>query len=173
MLPFVPPALPANETERQAAVDHLGIARLNPGQHAALVEEASQLFDAKIGIATILDHDRMIVAARHGTDMAEISRDISFCGHAILEPDAVMVILDAAHDGRFAGNPLVLGDPNIRFYAGAPMIAPSGHVLGALCAIDSKPRAALDPEQVARLRELADRVTAELIQAAKAAQDDA
>jgi GAF domain-containing protein len=74
-----------------------------------------------------------------------------------------MVIFNASIDRRFAGNPLVRGSPNIAFYVGAPLIAPCGAVLGALCAIDNLPRAQLLPEARSELRQLAGRVTAELL----------
>lgn len=153
----------ANERDRQAAVDRLGAAERRSEAVEMLVSEAAKLFNADIGIATVIDHQRMVVSARHGTDMEEISRDISFCGHAIARPDDVMCVLDTAQDKRFAGNPLVQNDPRIRFYVGAPLVEPGGQVLGALCAIDTRPRTALDPEKTDRLRELARRASTELL----------
>ncbi|WP_404337177.1 GAF domain-containing protein [Sphingomonas sp. MMS12-HWE2-04] len=156
------PKLP-HERDRQAAVDRHGVAEKRSPVLEALVERAAKLFGATIGIATVIDHQRMIVSAKHGTKMGDINRDISFCGHAIARPDEVMCVLDATQDKRFAGNPLVQNDPSIRFYIGAPLVEPDGQVLGALCAIDTRPRAALDPEQAEQLRALAALATEELL----------
>lgn len=86
---------------------------------------------------------------------------MAFCGHAILEPDRPLVVQDATQDPRFADNPLVTGDPNIRFYAGVPLVNTEGHALGTLCVIDQAPRA-LPPEQVETLASLARTVTTTL-----------
>jgi GAF domain-containing protein len=163
VLSFLKPSKPDNEAERQAAVDHYGVSRKRSRLADGLVEQAAMLFDAKFGIATIIDRERMIVNARYRSDLDEIDRAISFCGHAILNPHNVMVIFNAGIDRRFAGNPLVRGDPHIAFYVGAPLIAPCGNVLGALCAIDSVPRAQLLPEARSKLQQLAAQVTSELL----------
>jgi two-component system, NtrC family, sensor kinase len=163
VLSFLRPAKPDNEAERQAAVDRYGVAKKRSRVADALVAEAAQLFDAKFGIATIIDREKMLVTARYRSDLEEVDRAISFCGHAILNPRNVMVIFNASIDRRFAGNPLVRGSPNIAFYVGAPLIAPCGQVLGALCAIDNLPRAQLLPEARTELQRLAGRVTDELL----------
>lgn len=163
MLSFLKPGKPDNEAERQAAVDHYGVAKKISPVADALVAEAAQLFNAKFGVATIIDRERAITVARYRSDLGEADRAVSFCGHAILNPGNVMVIFNAGIDRRFAGNPNVRGSPNIAFYVGAPLIAPCGHVLGALCAIDSLPRAQLLPSARAELQRLAGQVTAELL----------
>jgi len=163
VLSFLRPAKPDNETERQAAVDRYGVTKKRSKIADTLVAEAAQLFDAKFGIATIIDREKQVVTARYRSDMEECDRAISFCGHAILNPHNVMVIFNASIDRRFAGNPLVRGEPHIAFYVGAPLIAPCGQVLGALCAIDSLPRAQLLPSARAELQRLAGRVTEELL----------
>jgi len=89
---------------------------------------------------TIIDRDRQWFAARIGISLPETSRAISFCAHAILNPDELLVIEDAEMDDRFAGNPLVLGDPHIAFYASIPILNDEGYALGALCILDRKPR---------------------------------
>lgn len=163
MLSFLKPKIPADEAARQAAVDRYGVAKKRSPVADTLVEEAAKLFDAKFGIATIIDREKMIVTARYRSDLEEVDRAISFCGHTILNPENVMVIFNAHLDRRFAGNPLVRGDPKIAFYVGAPLIAPTGEVLGALCAIDTLPRAQLLPETRAELQKLAGRVTDALL----------
>jgi GAF domain-containing protein len=163
VLSFLKPGRPANELERQAAVDRYGVARKRSRVADGLVAEAAGLFDAQFGIATIIDREKMLVTARYRSDLEEVDRAISFCGHAILNPENVMVIFNAAIDRRFAGNPLVRGSPNIAFYVGAPLIAPCGQVLGALCAIDDLPRAQLLPGARAELQRLAGRVTEALL----------
>lgn len=163
MFSFLSPSKPADEDERQAAVDRYRVASKRSRAADALVAAAAQLFDAKLGIATVIDREKMIVNARYRTDLEEVDRAVSFCGHAILNPHNVMVIFNASIDRRFAGNPLVRGSPHIAFYVGAPLVAPCGAVLGALCAIDSLPRAQLLPGARAELQRLAGRVTEELL----------
>jgi GAF domain-containing protein len=149
------PPLLKNEKDRQASVDRYGVsAKRLEAVHLA-VERAAALFDAGIGIATVIDRSRMIVIARHGIELEEINRDISFCGHAIADAARVMCVPDAERDKRFAGNPLVQGPPGIRFYIGAPLVAPDGHVLGAICAIDGTPHPQPSPEQTQALQALA------------------
>lgn len=100
---------------------------------------AASEFDTPIALVSLIDERRQWFKARVGLDACETSRDISFCGHAI-EGSNVLVIGDARDDPRFADNPLVTGDPFIRFYAGAPLILPGGLSVGTLCLIDTEPR---------------------------------
>jgi GAF domain-containing protein len=100
---------------------------------------AASEFDTPVALVSLIDERRQWFKARVGLDACETSRDISFCGHAI-EGSNVLVIGDARDDPRFADNPLVTGDPFIRFYAGAPLILPGGLSVGTLCLIDTEPR---------------------------------
>lgn len=144
------------ERQRQAAVDSLDASGKLIPELEAIVAEVAELFGTETGVATVIDRQTQHLLACHGRQLgATTPRDISFCGHTIARPDEVLCVFDAAHDPRFAGNPLVLGVPNIRFYIGAPLLSPGGEALGALCAIDTRPRMKLLPEQTNRLRELA------------------
>ena len=95
-----------------------------------------------------------------GLEATQTSREVSFCAHAILRSD-LLVVPDASADPRFSANPLVTGPPHFRFYAGAPLVMPDGHVLGTLCVIDQVPRQ-LSPEQADALRTLSHQVVSEL-----------
>lgn len=136
-----PAQLPTNEEDRQQAVERSGILkRRKDPQLQRLVEEAAKKFHAPIAALSVIDRDRQWFAARTGLDAEETPRAVSFCAHTIHRPGEPMVIPDARHDERFAGNPLVMFAPHIRFYAGIPLVDRQGYPLGALCVIDSKPR---------------------------------
>ncbi len=107
-----------------------------------------------------MDEDRQWFKSRLGLEATETPREVSFCAHAILD-DRILLVPDATSDERFRDNPLVTGDPRIRFYAGAPIDSPSGNKLGTLCVIDRKPRE-LSPEDLEALRDLADMVEKEV-----------
>jgi GAF domain-containing protein len=117
-------------------------------------------FQVEIAVVSLVDTDRQWFKSICGLTATETPRDISFCGHAILQ-DGVMEVRDALEDPRFADNPLVVGPPFIRFYAGAPLKLSSGHNVGTLCLIDSKPMH-LEAEEFDHLRVLAHMVSMEL-----------
>jgi anti-sigma regulatory factor (Ser/Thr protein kinase) len=100
---------------------------------------ASQVCGTPISLISLVDENRQWFKARVGTSLSETSRSISFCSHAIQEA-GILVIPDATKDARFRDNPLVVGDPHFRFYAGAPLITREGHALGTLCLVDHVPR---------------------------------
>ncbi|MFN0251712.1 MAG: ATP-binding protein [Kofleriaceae bacterium] len=108
-------------------------------QFDALSRLAAITLDAPIALVSLVDRDRQWFKSRYGLDARHTGRDISFCGHAV-EARGTLVVADASADPRFADNPLVVGDPHIRFYAGVPLETPEGHVLGTLCTIDRRPR---------------------------------
>jgi diguanylate cyclase (GGDEF)-like protein/PAS domain S-box-containing protein len=121
---------------------------------------AARYFDVPIALISLIDRDRQWFKSRVGLDVTQTSRDIAFCDTAI-KGSGVMVVPDARSDARFAANPLVTGEPGIRFYAGSPLVTPQGHSLGTLCIIDRKPRA-FTAEQGVALTVLSRQVAAHL-----------
>ncbi len=104
------------------------------------VEIAATICDTPIALISILDEKRQWFKAKIGLDVTETPIEDSFCQYTLYSPDSIMVINDALADKRFVNNPLVVGDPHIRFYAGAPLVTPEGNVLGTICTIDKKPK---------------------------------
>src|SRR6266481_5165310 len=125
-----------------------------------LTELAARICEAPIAMITLVDESRQWFKSKVGVSISETSRDISFCGHAIGQTE-LFIVPDATKDERFAHNPLVTSEPQIRFYAGAPLITPDGHALGTLCVIDKVPRE-LKPDQKTALRVLARHVMSQL-----------
>ncbi|MAE62887.1 MAG: hybrid sensor histidine kinase/response regulator [Phycisphaeraceae bacterium] len=125
-----------------------------------LVSLASQICDTPIAIISLIDEHRQWFKAKVGIDIDETPRDDAFCAHTILS-DRILFVSDAGHDKRFADNPLVLDHPAIRFYAGVPLIAPNGHVLGALCVMDGTSRV-LEGRRATALQMLARQVISQL-----------
>jgi len=151
---------PADEAERLAAVESLGVLDTPPEPaFDAIVREAASAFGVPTALISLVAAERQWFKARVGLDVPETPRAPSFCAHAI-HGDDPFVIPDAAADERFAGNPLVIDGPRIRFYAGVPLVVAPGHRIGTLCLIDQKPRAPLTAAEVALLRSLAGRVVA-------------
>jgi len=125
-----------------------------------VVSLASLITQSKVALISLLDNDRQWFKAKVGLDACETDRSISFCTHAI-ESDDVMEVQDATKDPRFVDNPLVIGPPEIRFYAGAPLINPQGHRLGTLCVIDFYAKK-LTTAQIEQLKALARMVVSSL-----------
>lgn len=156
---MIRPPKPDNEAERLSALR--GYEILDTPQESAfddLVLIASAVCGMPMGSVSLIDADRQWFKARLGIDDSETSRDVAFCAHAILEPENVMVVPDATDDPRFRDNPLVAGDPGIRFYAGAPLIGAEGLPLGTLCVMDRQPRT-LQPHQIEALNALSRQVS--------------
>jgi PAS domain S-box-containing protein len=151
------------DRERLAALHGLNVLDTPPEAiFDSMTRLAALTFQTPIALVSLVDTDRQWFKSCVGLDVRETSRDVAFCDHAIRQA-GVMVVLDATQDSRFAGNPLVTGELGIRFYAGAPLVAPSGHRLGTLCIIDLQPRASFGEVQVAQLAAMANAVTDALI----------
>ncbi len=132
--------VPANEAQRLSTLYSYGVLDSEPEQVIDDVAElAAQICDAPIALVSLIDESRQWFKSHVGLNTTETARSSSFCAHAILQPD-VFIIPDTLRDERFADNPLVVGPPKIRFYAGAPLIAQNGSGLGTLCVIDRVPR---------------------------------
>ncbi len=148
------PAIPLDEAERLADLYSLEILDTPPEERFDRIASlASAVFDVPIAYIALVDSDRQWFKAKCGLTAHQTGRDVSFCGHAILEDDT-LVVPDALEDDRFFDNPLVVGEPFIRFYAGHPLAGLGGHNIGTLCLADSRPRTLTDRELDA-LRSLA------------------
>jgi GAF domain-containing protein len=155
-------ALPDNEAERLAVLHRYKI--LDTGLEQAfdnLTKLAAQICFSPIALITFVDETRHWFKAKCGLSACETSRELGFCAHAILQPQDVMIVPDALQDERFADNPLVLDEPYVRFYAGAPLVSPDGYPLGTICVIDQVPRE-LENAQIQALEMLAQQVISQL-----------
>ncbi len=155
--------LPADEAARLTVIRAYGLDGPDlpsDPELEALVGEAAERFAVPIVLVSIVTEDRQRFRACLGVELSGTPRSISFCGHAILEPGP-FIVADATADPRFAGNPLVLGPPFVRFYAGVPLISPEGAAIGTLCLLDTAARR-FDTDQVAQLVALGAMVMARL-----------
>ncbi len=152
----------SNETaQRLAALRRYRILDTKPEQaFDDLTLLASQICETPIALITLLNDERQWFKSRVGTSLTQTARSVAFCAHTI-EQDDLFVIPDTLADDRFRENPLVVGDPWVRFYAGAPLITHDGHALGGLCVLDRVPRV-LTPGQQAALHALGRQVVAQL-----------
>src|SRR5262245_44439822 len=137
---FVEPRLPENEEARLAALRRLAILDTpREERFDRITRLAMDVFDVPIALIGLVDANRQWYKSCLGLDGSEAPRNLTFCAHAILQDDP-LIIEDALLDPRFAGNPFVAGPPHVRFYAGQPITSEGGHKLGTLCLIDRVPR---------------------------------
>lgn len=155
------PLFPENEIARLRALHGRAILDTPPEERFDRITRLAQhVFGVEIALISLVDADRQWFKSKQGLDACETGRDISFCGHAILDK-SIFHMPDARLDSRFSDNPLVTGPPNIRFYAGAPLTTNDGYRIGTLCIIDHNPRQ-LTKQEFAVLRDLADCVESEI-----------
>lgn len=153
--------IPANEATRLAALQSYQILDTLPeSSYDDITLLASQICGTPIAAMSLIDSERQWFKSKVGTDLTGSSREMAFCAHAILGDD-LMVVPNTLDDVRFVNNPLVSADPNIRFYAGAPLITPTGEALGTVCVIDRVQRT-LSDAQADSLRALSRQVMAQL-----------
>mmetsp|Transcript_1655 Transcript_1655/g.2520 ORF Transcript_1655/g.2520 Transcript_1655/m.2520 type:complete len:555 (-) Transcript_1655:1478-3142(-) len=142
--------IPNNEKRRLEALDTFQIlGTLEDAAFDRITQMCSRLFGCEISLVSLIDKNRQWFKSHTGLACRETPRDQAFCNHVVCDPDSVFVVNDASKDPRFCSNPLVTSDPNIRFYAGAPLVVnrSSGIVVGSLCVISDKPKTFSDSEQ--------------------------
>lgn len=148
------PNIPECEAARLQALTSLNLLDTEPEEaYEAITSLVKTFFDVPIVAISLVDAERQWFKSIQGLDVCETSREVSFCGHAILQNE-ILVVEDALLDKRFAENPLVLEAPKIRFYAGCPLQSRNGYKVGTLCIIDTKPRQ-MNIEQLQHLKKFA------------------
>ncbi len=155
------PMLQKDDARRVAVLEKYAILDTDPEQaFDDLTLLASSICKTPIALISLVDEDRQWFKSRVGIDASETPREIAFCSCAILQSD-LFIVPDALKDERFRNNPLVVSEPNIRFYAGAPLINEDGYALGTLCVVDRAPRE-LEPDQEEALKALSRLALAQL-----------
>lgn len=158
---MIPAPLPFGESERLARLERFLILDTPPeAGFDRITRTAALVVGMPISLVSLVDSDRQWFKSSYGLEAKETPRRIAFCSHAILQRD-VFVVEDTLEDERFRDNPLVVSDPGIRFYAGAPLITKDNYQLGTLCVIDRQPRILSDAQKTV-LRDLADMVMDEM-----------
>ena len=159
--PYPAYPIPADEEQRLRDLERHGVIGMASDEHFdRIVELASSIFQTPMSLISLVEKDRQWFLTRKGLDASETPRTMAFCAHAIAN-DGVLVVPDALADERFRTNPLVLDEPHVRFYAGAPLRSPDGHNLGTLCVIDQQPRQP-SSEQIHQLQLLSELVMREI-----------
>lgn len=156
----MPAPIPANEEQRLTDLYLYDIMDTEAEKDFDdLASLAASICNCSMATITFIDKDRQWFKARKNVPHAGGSREDSFCAHAITEVNEVMVVMDSAKDHRFYDNPNVTDGLKIQFYAGAPIISPTGFPLGTICAMDDSPKMTLDPKQVDALRVIARQIS--------------
>jgi signal transduction histidine kinase len=153
--------IPESEVERLKTLLDYQVLDTDPeDSFDELTNLAASVCGIPISLVSLIDETRQWFKSHHGLKATETPREIAFCSHAILQDD-IFEVSDSRQDERFYDNPLVTDDPNVIFYAGAPLITPEGHCVGTLCVIDHKPKT-LSSTQRQQLRIIANQVVAQL-----------
>jgi diguanylate cyclase (GGDEF)-like protein len=168
---MIAPDLPLDEATRLDALHALNVLD-TPAEERfdRITRLARRLFGVPIALISLVDTNRQWFKSRQGLEASQTGRDVSFCGHAILRDD-ILLVEDATKDPRFHDNPLVVGEPHIRFYAGCPLVIAGNSKIGTLCLIDRQPRK-LDREDLDLLRDLARMAVQELAAVRLATTDE-
>ncbi len=154
--------LPEREDRRMSALKNYNVLDTAPEQdYDDVTNLAAVICKSPIALISLVDEERQWFKSKFGLEANETPREHAFCAHAICNPDDLFVVEDASKDERFQANPLVTGNPNIRFYAGAPLVTTEGDAVGTICVIDDKARKLTDKEAEA-LRTLSRMVVAQL-----------
>lgn len=141
------PEAPFDEAKRLEILSSYSILDTLPEQaYDDITSLAAHICEAPVSMVTLIDRSRQWVKSVYGENVEEMPREYAFCSYAINQPDEIMEVKDARKDKRFKDNPMVMNDPKIAFYAGAPLVTHQGYALGTLCVIDHKPKK-LTPEQ--------------------------
>ncbi len=158
---MLPPPIPSDEVERLACLESYAILDTPPeSDFDDLTLLASRICQTPASLITLVARDRQWFKSHLGTELTELPRAIAFCSHTIMGT-GVLEIPNTATDPRFADSPLVTSDPNVRFYAGSPLITPEGRAIGSICVLDLVPRK-LDPDQVGALQSLGRQVVSQM-----------
>ncbi|UAB75221.1 GAF domain-containing sensor histidine kinase [Mesoflavibacter sp. SCSIO 43206] len=148
---MIAPKLPKNEKKRLKAVKEYKLLDTLPEEDFDNITNlVANICDVPISLISLLDADRNFLKSHYGIPFNESPRNISFCGHAILENNSIFIVEDATKDQRFYNNPLIK-DHNVKFYAGVPLINPEGFPLGTLCVYDVKPKKLTKQQQEAMI----------------------
>ena len=152
------PEIPLNEESRLKALKEYSILDTLPQkEYDDITQLASQICGTSISTISLIDEKRQWFKSKVGLSVDSTPKDVSFCGHAIVDPDNIFTVKDSRLDSRFSDNPLVVGEPHVIFYTGVPLVSPEGFALGTLCVIDDKPKE-LNEQQLKTLKALSNQV---------------